>query len=250
MVSPQKTISTYRQILHYLSDKLGMNVTMVQRKNYADMDELLKSNNVQIAMICSGPYVIDHEEFGVELLVAPVMYGKSFYHAYIIASIDANIDSLEGLRGKEFAFTDPKSNTGYIVPSYMLAKQNENPDSFFSKYVYSGHHSRSIEMVAQKIVDGAAVDQLVWEYMKKTSPDLIAKTKVVTVSPEYGMPPIVVHSSMDSKIKERIRNIFLEMHKDDLGWKVLEKIHIDRFTVPKDENYDSVRDMINWIEKQ
>lgn len=122
MVSPKETISTYRQILYYLAEQLDMPVEMVQRKNYAAMDELLRDKDVQIAMLCSGPYVADHDEFGAELLVAPVMYGKSFYHSYLIVHKDSEMEGLEGLRGKVFAYTDPKSNTGCIVPTYMLEK--------------------------------------------------------------------------------------------------------------------------------
>ena len=54
MISPKETISTYRQILHYLAEKIDMPVEMVQRRSYAEMDQLLKNMNVQIAMLCSG----------------------------------------------------------------------------------------------------------------------------------------------------------------------------------------------------
>lgn len=248
MLSPKETMTTYRHIIIYLSKKLQMPVEMVQRKTYNEMDVLIEEKNVPIALICSGPYVADHEKFGVELLVAAEMYGKAFYHSYLIVAKDSKIDSLEGLRGKTFAFTDPKSNTGCIVPRYMLAQMDETPESFFPSYVYSGHHSKSIEMVAKKEVEGAAVDHLIWEYMDKKNPQFTSKTKIISKSPAFGMPPVVVHPDMEYALKEKIREIFLNMHRDEAGKKILEEVLIDRFIVPDDANYDTVREMKHWLE--
>ncbi len=249
MVSPKDTITTYRQILIYLSSKLGMPVEMVQRRTYAEMDELLRTKNVMIAMLCSGPYVADHDDFGAEILVAAEMYGKPFYHSYFIVPKDSAANNLEGLRGKAFAFTDPKSNTGCVVPTYMLSKRGESVASFFSSSTYSGHHGKSIEMVANKEVDGAAVDHLIWEYLSNTNPVFTSKTKVISKSPAYGMPPVAVHPDMDPRLKARIREILLNMHFDKNGKRLLSRIFIDRFIVPQEENYDTVRDMIKFLEE-
>ncbi len=250
VISPKETISTYRHMLQYLEEELDMPVQMVQRKNYEEMDKLLKSKDVSIAMLCSGPYVADHDDFGAELLVAPLMYGKPFYHSYIIVPIDSEIKDIDGLRGKVFAFTDPKSNTGCIAPKYILAKKGEKPDTFFKKYIFSGHHRNSIEMVANKEVDGAAVDNLVWEYMNRSDPRFTSKTKIISKSPQYGTPPIVVNPSIDPQLKDRIKKILLEMHNDANGRQILDKIFIDQFVEVPDSNYNSVREMILLLKNQ
>ncbi len=249
MIAPKETLSSYRQILYYISDKIHRPVQMVQRKSYTEMDELLRTRNVEIAMLCSGPYVTDHDQFGAELLVAPVMYGKPFYHSYIIVHKDASFKKMEDLRGKTFAMSDPKSNSGCLVPSFMLAQEGETMDSFFSKHLFSGHHSKSIEMVAKKEVDGAAVDHLVWEYLNKKKSKYVLNTQVIIKSPEYGMPPIAVHPDIDPLLKKKLRDILLNMHNDSVGREVLEKIYVDKFIVPPDSNYDSVRAMIKWIDR-
>ncbi len=247
MISPKKTISVYQEILYYIESQIGQSVEMVQRRTYADMDDLLKTRDTEIAFICSGPYVKDYDNFGVELLVSPQAHGEAVYYSYLIAHKDSSINTLEALRGKVFAFTDPKSNTGCLVPTYMLAKIEETPDSFFEKYVYSGHHDKSIEMVAKKEVAGAAVDHLIWEYMHATNPDFTSQTKIVVKSPPYAMPPLVVHPGVDPQIKAQLRDILLNMHKDEYGKKILGKIFIDKFIVPKDEDYNSIREMTEWL---
>ncbi|MBF0398636.1 MAG: PhnD/SsuA/transferrin family substrate-binding protein, partial [Desulfobacterales bacterium] len=123
MISPKDTFKYYKQLLDYVGEKIGNKVEIVQRPTYAEMDSLLKEEKVQIAFLCSGPYVNDKKEFGVELLVAPVSYGQPFYYAYIIVPKNSSIKSLSELEGKKFVFTDPHSNTGCIVPTYMIAKR-------------------------------------------------------------------------------------------------------------------------------
>lgn len=251
MISPKETFKYYQAILDYVGAKVGQKVELVQRPTYADMDKSLQEESVQVAFVCSGPFIHDQADFGVELLVAPVSYGKPFYNAYIIAHKDSPLDSLAALKGKSFAFTDPKSNTGKIAPEYMVVKTFGTPvDQFFSKVVYSKSHDKSIEMVAKNIVDGASIDSLIYDFAAKTDPTYTKLTKIVEKSPDFGIPPIVVTKGVNKELKEKLRNAFLNMHNDPKGKEIIAKIGVDKFIVPDDKNYDSVRDMEKWLGQQ
>lgn len=250
MISPKNTLSVYSDILNYIGEKMGKKVELVQRKTYAEVNELVKNKEVVAAFVCSGPYVDGHKEFGMELVVAPQMYGKTIYYSYIITSTDSPIKSFSDLRGKKFAFTDPKSNTGKLVPTYILAKMGETPDSYFGKYIFSGSHDNSIEAVAKKIVDGAAVDHLIYEYIKDKNPAFIAGTKVIEKYGPYGIPPFVVYPDLDPQIKEQLKAILLGMDKDPKGKELINKIMIEKFVEVKDSIYDSVREMEVWEQAQ
>lgn len=250
MISPKETFKYYQAILDYVGEKVGTKVELVQQPTYADMDKRLKEEAVQVAFVCSGPYVHDKEEFGVEILVVPVSYGKPFYHAYIIAPKGSPAKSLADLKGKSFAFTDPKSNTGKIVPEYLVAKAfGKSPEEFFSSVVYSKSHDKSIEMVAKGMVDGASIDSLIYDYAAKTDPTYTSMTKIVEKSPAYGIPPIVVTKGVDPKLKEALRKAFLGMHQDPKGKEIISKIMVDKFIIADDKNYDSVREMEDWLAK-
>ena len=249
-VSPKDTVNTYQEMIYYVGEKLGISVEIVQRKTYEEMDKLLEKGNVKAAFICGGSYVVDHDAFGAELLAAPQAYGGNVYCSYIIVSKDSPIEKFEDLRGKRFAFTDPNGTTGYISPVYMLSKMNESPESFFSEHIFSGHHGNSIKLVAGREIDGASVENLVWEYLNAYEPALTSKTKIILKSDSYGIAPIVVSPSIDIGLKMRIRDIFLNMHKDEYGKKILEKVFIDKFVVPDDKDYDGIREMKKWINKK
>lgn len=250
MISPKEAVVFYGRLIDYVGKRLGSPVEMVQKENYDEMDRLLESGEVPIAFICSGPYVRDRAKFGVELLAAPQSYGQPFYHAYIIVHKDSPINDLSGLKGKKFAFTDPKSNTGKLVPTFMIAKEfNQTPEQFFGEIMYSKSHDRSIEAVAKKYVDGASVDSLIYDYAAKKNPVFTAETKIIRKSPPYGIPPVVVRKDFDPALRAKIRDILLNMHKDPDGKAILDGIMVDKFIIPKDEDYNTVREMADWVAK-
>ena len=129
MISPKATQRYYNDLLTLIGDKLGMRSLFLQRKTYAEVNQLLKKKDIDVAFVCSGPYVTGHSEFGMELLVVPVAYGKKVYYSYIIVGKNSPIQTFEDLRDKKFVFTDPHSNTGKLVPTYMLALRGETVES-------------------------------------------------------------------------------------------------------------------------
>jgi phosphate/phosphite/phosphonate ABC transporter binding protein len=250
MISPQETVRYYKQLIDYVSSKLGSPVEMVQKESYDEMDKMLEHGEVQMAFVCAGPYVKDHAKFGAELLVAPQSYGQPFYHAYIIVNKNSPIKDLAGLRGKKFAFTDPKSNTGKIVPSYMVAKEfGTTPEKFFGKIFYTRSHDKSVEAVAKNMVDGASVDSLIYDYAAAKHPVYTSQTKIIRKSPAYGIPPLVVDKNIDPALKSRLRTILLNMHNDPAGKAILDGIMVDKFIIPKDSDYNTVREMDAWLAK-
>ncbi len=247
MITPVSTVRYYQQVVDYLGKKLGMPAEMVHRTTYDEIDVLLEAGQLEVAFICSSPYVIDQQKFGVELLVAPRVSDSVFYHSNIIVHKDSPIQNFEEFRGKSFVFVDPKSNSGRLYPVYLLARENETPEDFFSSLSYSYSHNKSVEMVAKNRAEGAAVDSIVYDFMKATDSPYAAQTRVIHRSPPFGIPPVVVPPRVDPKLKADLRRVFLGMHEDDQGRQILEQMRIDRFVEVPDTNYDSIRGMSAFV---
>jgi phosphonate transport system substrate-binding protein len=243
MITPKAGYGYYRQFLDYIGEQLNLHIEFVDRDNYAEINRLVKTGGVDVAFVCGGPYVEGHDEFGMELLAAPQASGGTVYYSYIIVRADSPLARFSELRGKIFAFTDPLSNTGALVPTYMLAKMKETPESFFRKLVYVQSHDRAIMAVAEGLVDGAAVDSLIWEYLNKTDPGFTSKTRVLEKSPPFGIPPVVTRRDLDPRIKMKLRDVFLNAHKDEKGGAILRGMMIERFVPIEDSAYDSIRQM-------
>jgi phosphonate transport system substrate-binding protein len=243
MISPKETQRQYDDLLRLIAARLHHRAGFIQRKSYAEVNDVVERKEVDVAFVCAGPYVIGKAKFGMEILVVPVARGAKVYHSYILAHLDSPLKSLDDLRGKRFAFTDPQSNTGCLVPKYMVAQRGESPELFFGDYYYTYSHDNSIRAVAEGMADGAAVDSLIWEYLNATDPAYTARTKIIEKSPPYGIPPVVVHPDVDPDLKRQLKQVFLSLHEDQDARSILAGLRIDRFEEGDDSMYDSVREM-------
>lgn len=243
MTSPKETFVTYRRLLDYMGEKLGREIQLIQRKTYGEINELFGEGEIDFAFICSGPYVAGKEEFGFELLATPRVQGSHFYQAYLIVNRESPHSRLEDLRGRRFAFTDPASNTGWLVPVHWLMEMGERPESFFDETIYTYSHDNSILAVAKGLVDGASVDGLIWEYYHQKNPAFTSKTRIIQKSELYGIPPLVASRALPPNVKNPINQLLFSMHRDQEGQKILKELMIDRFEVPQEAWYEPIRNI-------
>jgi phosphonate transport system substrate-binding protein len=243
IISPKETFIYYRQLLDYIGKKMGREIRFIQRKTYGEINELLARGQIDLAFICSGPYVVGKEKYGFQLVATPEVQNSHFYHSYLIVNKTSAFRTLEDLRGRVFAFTDPDSNTGKLVPTYWLWQMGEKAETFFEKTIFTYSHDNSILAVAKALVDGAAIDGLIWEYYHRKNPIFTSKTRIIRKSEPYGIPPIVASRFLAPELKDRIRQVLFSMHRDPGGQKILNELMIDRFTPTRDDWYDSIRNM-------
>ncbi len=243
MISPKETFACYRQLLDYIGRKLDRGVELIQRKTYREINDLLTKGTIDLAFICSGPYVAGKGKDSFELLATPRVHGSHFYQAYLIVNSDSPFSTLQDLKGRVFAFTDPDSNTGRVVPTYWLAQIGERPASFFAETIYTYSHDNSILAVARHLVDGASVDSLIWEYYNHIDPAKTSRTRIIKKSESYGIPPLVVSVHFPPKEKARIRDLLLSMHLDPAGQGILKRLMISRFEKPLEKWYEPIRQM-------
>lgn len=247
-LSPDKTFIYYQDLFDYISTKLGVEIELVQRKTYHEINDLIKRNEVQFGFISGLAYVEGKSDFGMQLFLMPIIQGEPLYNSYIIVPSNSNVTSFSQLKDKTFAFIDPISNSGKLSPEYILIQWGENPIDFFGFTFFTYGHGKSIQAVAENISDGAAVDSHVWNYINTTNPSLTLRTKIILTSPSYGIPPIVVSKDLDPDIRERIREILLQMHKDVEGRRILAALGIDSYSEADDGLYDSIREMRNVVQ--
>lgn len=250
MITPREGFIYYRQLKEYIEQRFGQPIQLVDRGSYTEINRLLETGDIDAAFVCSGPYVEGKERFGMQLLAMPLVNGEPIYHSYILVPANSPARTFDDLRGKVFAFTDPKSNTGRLVPTYMLARKNETPELFFSKIEFTYGHDNSIRAVAEQMVDGAAIDGLVWEYMALKAPDVTAKTRILLRSEPFGIPPFVVRPGIPAEQKQKLKQILLHAADDEEGRRILKGMMIDGFVAGDDRKYDTIRAMYAWLAKQ
>lgn len=237
----RENLDLYDRWAAYLSRKMGQPVQFVQRRSYREAMELLENGEQDFSWICSFPYAKYRDSKSISLMAVPVFEGEPLYRSYIIVHRDSPFQMLGELEGKVFAYSDPDSNTGYVVPRRMLKDLGRNPDSFFRHSFFTYSHTETIEAVAERVADGAAVDSYVWEYLNRRSPELTARTKIIQRSPTYGFPPLVYRTGVEPEIQRRMSDVLLGMHTDSEGRVLLDELLLDRFITAASSLYDGVR---------
>jgi len=244
MISPKETFVYYQELLDYIGKNSGFRVQLIQRKTYDEVNALFLKGEIDLAFICTGPYAAGKNRYGFEALATPQVRGQPFYQSYLIVPKESPYQRLEDLNGRVFAFTDPDSNTGAMVPRFWLAKLGQSPESFFSKTIFTYSHDNSILAVAKGLVDAAAVDGHQWEYFERFSPAHTSKTRVILKSQPFGSPPLVASARLPEDVKSKIRSLILSLHQEPEGKRILENLLIDRFVAPQEEWYEPARAMI------
>jgi phosphonate transport system substrate-binding protein len=245
VLSPEGTVESYAGLAEYLGDQLDRPVELVQRRTYAEINELVEANAVDLAFVCTSAYVAGHDRDAMDLLVVPEIDGETVYRSVIIVPASSRAENLEDLRGGTFAFTDPMSHTGRVYPTYALLQQGETPEEFFDEMMFTYGHDRSIQAVAAQIVDGAAVDNLVLVHMLKRDPSLVDKIRVISTSPPFGIPPVVVPSSTPASVRALFTRLLIDLEFEPEGPMILASLGVDRFVLGSDGAYDGVRLMVN-----
>ena len=244
IVSPQGTVESYSDLAQYLSKKLNRPVELVQRRTYAEVNDLVSQDAVDLAFVCTSAYVSGHDTFGMDLLVAPEVDNQQVYYSVLIVPANSTAKSMADLQGKVFAFTDPISHSGRAYPTYLVIKLGSTPEQFFSRTFFTYSHDKAIEAVAQGIADGAAVDSLVLKYALERDPSLADKIKIIHKSPPFGIPPVVVPPNISPREKAKLRETLLDMTNDPQGQQILSELGFDRFSLLDDNAYDSAREII------
>ena len=231
----------------YLAGATGYNVELVQRRTYQEVTSLLVSGAIDAAWICGFPFVKNREK--LSLVAVPVWNGKPYYQAYVITEAGRKVDSFENLRGDIHAFSDPDSNSGYLVTRALLAGLNETPETFFEKTFFTYGHRNVVRAVASGLAGSGSVDGYIWEVMARREPALINRTRVLRKSEWLGFPPVACarNSVTTAKIKALI-NAFSKMRTTPRGRTVLALLGLDGFGIYPPSLFDGIAKKAAMVE--
>lgn len=230
----------------YLQRRLQRPVEFVRRGSYGEIVELLQRGQLDFAWICGYPYVRFKQQF--RLLAVPLFRGKPLYQSYLIVPhTDRKTQTLLDLKGAVFAYSDPNSNSGWLVPQYELRRAGIDPTAFFGKSFFTWAHRKVVEAVGSGLAHGGAVDGYVWETLAVQRPELTARTRVAWKSPQFGFPPLVAHRSVPTAAFEQVQAALLGMSQDEEGRALLKRLNLDGFAAGDDRLFERIEANMNAI---
>lgn len=223
----------------YLERSTGYAVQLVQRRTYEEITSLLLSGQLHAAWICGYPFVQYRDRLA--LVAVPIWNGQPLYQSYLIIPKGREATAVEQLRGDLHAFSDPNSNSGYLVTAALLAKQKLRPEQFFRQSFFTYGHRNVVRAVAAGLAQSGSVDGYVWEVMSAIEPDLTGKTKILRKSELLGFPPIACASTERQRDSvAAINRALLGMAHDPEGLDILHLLRLDGFTNQDPHLFDTI----------
>lgn len=237
----------YQKMADYITAKTGQPIMIVTGLSYDTINKMLEDGALAGGFVCGLPYVLLKEKKEkIELMVAPVMkaaryQNKPIYYSDLVVAKDSPYKTLEDLRGKKFVYNDELSNSGYNLPrAYFL--ENKVDKKFFGKITRSGSHEESISAVANKKADFSFVDSLVLDYENHIHSKDAQAVRVIHSLGPAGVPPLIMTTKLDKSLFKKIKQAFVNMHKDPEGRKILNTGLVERFDSVNDSDFNSIRD--------
>lgn len=229
----------------WLAGKLDRRVVLVQRTRYQEIVDLLLRGQLHLAWICGYPYV--QHQGQLELIAVPLWHGRPLYRSEFIVPVESEAQTPEDLAGRLFAWTDPDSNSGWLYPRFRLDASGFDPDRFFRRSIFTWGHARSLQAVANGLVDGAAVDSYVRETLMLHLPPLAKAVRVIERSPLFGFPPIVAGPALDQAGRRRMQSALFGQATDTEGRALLANLNLDGFSTAGPEVYADIAAMAEHL---
>ncbi|WP_019593325.1 PhnD/SsuA/transferrin family substrate-binding protein [Thioalkalivibrio sp. ALM2T] len=232
----------------YLEEALGRPVAFVQRGTYREITELVLNGRVDFAWLCGYPFVRYRDQ--LELVLVPVYEGRPLYQSYLIVSADDDwTRGLDDLEGRVFAYSDPLSNSGWLVPQAQLLEAGHDAEFFFRRSFFAGAHRNVVEAVAVGLAQGGAVDGYVYESLARLHPELTRRTRVVWRSDAFGFPPVVAYPEVEGELRDRFRAALKGMADSETGQGLLDQFYLDGFREPEEGLYAGIERLKQLVER-
>ncbi len=238
----EEMIRDYEPVRAYLSEKLGIPVEIQVTSDYTAAIEAMRAKHIEMAWFGPFSYIIAKNVAGAEAVVNGVRRsdGKSDYHSVIVTRADSGITKLSDLKGKSFAFVDPASTSGNLIPRKIFLENGIDPDKDFATVYYAGTHNAVEYAIANKKVDAGADSDNSYDRMVKAGEVDPAVNKIIFTSPSIPGSPIVVRGDLPQELKQKIEDALITMDEQIIhevsGWG-----DIAKYQKVSDSDYDIIR---------
>ena len=236
-------LRNYEPVVDYLEDVLGLEIELQVTNDYTAAIEAMRNKHIDIAWFGPFSYVLAVEEAGAEAIVNGVRKktGKATCKSMIVSRSDSAIHTLEDLKENSFAFVDPASTSGHLIPKKILLEAGIDPDREFSTVFFAGTHNAVGLAVKNGTVDAGALSDTTYERMLSSGDIEEGELRIVNLTNPIPGSPIAVRGDLPPSMKTRIQKALVDMDQQTIhevkGWG-----DIERYQTVLDSDYDIIRE--------
>lgn len=262
-LNPGRELEVAQPFADYLAGRLGPvgigQGRVVVVDSMRGMVEELAAGRVDLYIDSPFPvaFVAGHGS-GLEVLLRRWKRGAESYRSLIFARADSGIEMLADLRGEMFAFGEPFSTTGYLLPKSALlgaglqleGLQDPAADVPGDRvgYVFSNDAESTVFWVLKgKVAAGAGNE----DYFIEMAGDRIDELRVIARSPSLPRSLVCARRDLEPAVADAIVAVLLAMEDDGEGRAVLEAYEgttrFDRLPQGAERALSEVADLLPFV---
>lgn len=259
-------VERYTPLTDYLTRQLGVKVTLRVANDYAAVIEGQRAGNIHIASYGSASFAralitgVKIDAFAIDVNAD----GSKGYYSVFYVKKNSPYRTFEDLKGKNLGLVDPNSTSGNNVPRFTLDQKGIDPETYFSKVVFTGSHENAVLALAQGTVDVAAnawtddsdsyLMRMLTKGMLKNADGTLMKYedfRIILKSEPILNGPLAVPSDMPADLKAKIADAFFNVRSRDKA--AADKIYdgkLDRegWAPAKTEDWKPVVDLVKFVD--
>ncbi|MAF91648.1 MAG: phosphate/phosphite/phosphonate ABC transporter substrate-binding protein [Bdellovibrionota bacterium] len=234
--------------------ELGIPVKVFIPKNYESLVQAMKDKKVDFAFFTAMTFVHAEKEANAKVLLRKVWEGRDYYFSSLVVPQNSEIKSLKDIKGKSIAYVDKDSTSGFLYPSLALKDQGLDPQSSFSKVIFSGNHKKSVLDLEDGKAEVAAMFAADKEGKTGAWTHLFDKGKqmrAIWVSKPIPSDPFCVRNDFYEK-HPNVAHDFMFFLKDISSAKnsnhpLKKLLDVDKVKLATSKQYDPVREMVKKL---
>lgn len=189
--TPVEDPALYREIwddfVQHLGETTGREVAYFTVQSYAAMVEAMRAGRLHVGGFATGSVPLAVNCAGFHPIAVMGKDGQIVgYEMEIITHPNSGIETIDDLRGRTLAFTNPASNSGFRAPSALLMAEFGLDVETDLETAFSGAHDNSILGVANGDYDAAAIANSVMHRM--IARDVVREDQIVTIYQSATFP--------------------------------------------------------------
>lgn len=243
--NPEKLLGDIEAITGWLSEQIGVPVEGFVTIDHAAAVEALRYGDADISFMGALPFVLAKAEIGAVPLLSEVYRGSPSYTGRIFVRRDGGIGALADLRGRDIAFADPISESGYLYPlaEFVEAGLVESPgaeEEFFGRVFFAGGYQQAMQAMAEGLVDAAGASQYADLLL---TPEQQAEVMWIAESAPIPSHLVIARAGLDAALRDRFTDAMMQLNEPENRDKLRYLYGPDGYVRADPAAYDGVRDM-------
>ncbi|TFE00158.1 phosphate/phosphite/phosphonate ABC transporter substrate-binding protein [Jeotgalibacillus sp. R-1-5s-1] len=228
-----------------LTEELGRETKIDVYPDYNGVVEAMNYDQIDMAYLGPLTYVIAQERSDAKAIITQLVDGEPFYHSYIITHTDESFETIDDLLSDpaavDFAFGDPNSTSGSLIPSIELQDRGvyESEDDYdFNTVRFTGSHDATALAVQNKQVTAGAIDSAIYNQLIESGKIDESQLKIIWESEPLFQYPWAVTAGTDEETIKTLQDAFLAIEDPE----ILDAFGASGFTEATPEDYNSILD--------